>query len=242
VFLRFHCPGESLKNIVFTLIFAGLGNSVLAASISQEPIAPIYAADQEVVTTKAMELEQQQFEEIASLNSSKARLTSARLVLTQIQKDYDRTKKLVDAGRMSEAHLQSVKLRLMQQESYVVQIEGQMLDQRTAIEVSQFHLLDEGNPSTDYRRSIAEGMKSSMERKLSQLKEALSSAEANRDYFKQREENGRQLLEKNIISQAEYERRVLDLQQSEEEILSTKARADGVKQTLVGLKKSIERL
>ncbi|NCN41138.1 hypothetical protein GW916_07790 [bacterium] len=205
-------------------------------------LSPIYASDQPTLTSKSIEMESEQFRALGHLRMFKAKLTGAVERRDQAQKDLQRAEDLAKTGQISPAELESAKMHALDTEVQLGRCKAQVKQSESQFLTKKFKILEEGNPGQDHRKSIAEALLNSILVEQTHQKEAYEASKSTTAYFARRVESGKVLLEKKVISKTAYESRVSQHSLALEEELSIKEDLESLKNSIHGLKKTLERL
>lgn len=211
-------------------------------ALGEIDLSPVYASDQPNLTSKSIEVESEQFRTLGRLRMLNAKLAGATERHIQAQKDLERAKELARGGQISEARLESYKMQALDAEIQLGHLKSEVTKAESEFLTKKFKILEEGNPGQDHRRAMSEARLSSILIEQAHQKEAYEASKSTSAYYKQRMESGKKLLEKNVISQVEYESRVFQHTQALDEQLSIKEDLESLGDSIKGLRKTLQRL
>ncbi len=172
-----------------------------------QPFEPAYAADQEQLTIDSMEEETNQFRRFGEWNAQLEQLKAKKQSRDDLRTEYERVKQLFERGNVSPDIFREKEFTYLQAENSLAQQESQTERAREIAAIARLRLLQKGNPARDYRQEIAQLLQTATQTEKRALETSLMGARATLAYFQNRIASGRVLLEKDLISKVEMEKR-----------------------------------
>jgi len=147
------------KSLVFIFTFPSLTFAQSFGFASPTPFDPAYAADQNQITTKSIESEGFQLEQLSQWFVAAEQAKNAKETRDRRQVEFENTEKLYKSGAVSKTEFQTAEVILGSAEAALqVALAKQNLANAQGLKF-KYSVLDEGNPGTDVRRQYAEAVK-----------------------------------------------------------------------------------
>ena len=214
----------------------------MAWNAHAQDFLPIFAADQPVLTTKSQEFEVAQFRELARWRSVDDKVSSLTEDVKRASENFERAKKLAASGAVSQSELDNKKFFYEQLSASLDQLK---LEQRLAeisTELFKLRILEEGNPTKDFRIKIVELKIESVALEKRSNESSLEAAKGAESFFDTRVRNGQKLLKKSLISQVEFDQRRSQLLDAQNKVKVIEHQIEALNISATGLEKSRSRL
>ena len=224
------------------LIFRVIFLSVLGFQSYGASPDTVLASQQPLITVKSLEYESAQFKALGRYNSSIHKLKTNATKRDQLMKEFDRVKSLAAAGQASSQQVQIAELNFQKAETNLIRAQDEVQKFKTEVQLNKIKILTEGNPSVDHRRAMADALLESLQLEKQNLESSLQSYKSNLTYYENYVKNGKYLLDRKVISQVEYERRLLELEAAQDQVQSTVDEISGVSEAISGVELSRKKL
>lgn len=226
----------------FASLFLTLCGLVFANATYAQDFTPSFAADQPVLTTRSQEFEVLQFKELARWRSVDDRVSSMIDDVKRALENYERAQKLLAKGAISQVELDNKKFFFEQISAGLYRLKIEQKVAELSADILKLRVLEEGNPTKDYRLKIIEKKLEIMSLEKDSNESSLDAAKRAEYFYEYRLKSGDALLKKNVISQVEYDQRRsqhLDAQNKTKMIMHE---IDALNVSTQGLEKSRARL
>lgn len=216
--------------MVFTFVLI----SNLSAFAQFTPPETVLASDQNVITVRSIEYEAAQFKALGKWNSSLHKLNTSISKRDQLKKDFERLKVLLPSGGASTLQVEQAEMNYQKSEANVARAQDDVEKAKTEVTVNKIKIQQEGNPGTNHSKAMSIAMLESLRLEKINIETSLASHKANLAYFEKYVKNGKYLLDRGVISIAEYERRVLELDAARDQVQSTTDEIQGIADAIAG--------
>ena len=232
---------KETKVLIFFIATLLIPNQLLAAG-DVRPFDPAFAADQEVITTKSIQHESQQFHRLGEWLIARDQAETKRLEKQQAQDVLDRTRNLHQKGLATDVELARAEYGVQQADSELeIALSQQRMHKANGLK-SRFLLLGAGNPGEDYRLEVAMAQKQAQQETGKIFESQLSGARAGVRFWTMQVERDRKLFEKRLIKKSQLERSELILKMSQEQLSTIGHKITTNKLAVQGVEKTIRAL
>lgn len=232
---------KETKVLIFFITTLLIPTQLMAAG-DMRPFDPAFAADQEIITSKSIQFESQQFQRMGEWLIARDQVETKRLEKLQAQDVLDRTRNLHQKGLATDIELAQAEYGVQQADSALeIALSQQRLHKSNGMK-SKFLLLGAGNPDGDFRLEVAQAQKVVHEETEKIFQSQLNGARAGVRFWTMQVERDRKLFEKRLIKKSQLERSELILKMSQEQLSTIGHKITTNKLAIQGVEKTIRAL